>query len=137
MEVKYSKKSTTLANGTKRCFYYKTRHGVKTRVPADEYKMHCAKTKKKGGEYGQCFKPTKIEDLGNVTAGTTCCDPVPGDNAYMTWYPKCKSAVAAKKQEWCDYYNTADDSYKAQFKDYADFYCTNTGGKKTRKTKKK
>jgi len=47
MEIKYSKKSIVLPNGTKRNYYYKTENKNKVRISADVYKAFMKK--KKGG----------------------------------------------------------------------------------------
>jgi hypothetical protein len=89
MEAKYSKKETTLSNGQKRCYYYKTTHGTKVRVKSEEYhtqRSHHIKTKTNkttGGLFGfgapKCDYPPVIDiavrsySTDAINEGTKCC----------------------------------------------------------------
>lgn len=86
MEPKYSKKTTTLANGSTRCYYYKTVNGTKCRVPAEEYKKHAGR-KKTGG---------------------ACAEPRPGEPSTSIAYVDCVKAQKA----WCDDYQNQSQEYR-------------------------
>ena len=135
MEIKYSKKSIVLPNGTKRNYYYKTENKNKVRVSADVYKAFMKK--KKGG--AEVTTP----------AGTIRCDRfnynAPPDDKIVSQfkiinnlgtninaknvYNQCKEATRLEQEEatrreqeaiqWCKsanpYYNSRDSSI---FEDY-------------------
>lgn len=67
--IKYSKKKTTLANGSTRCYYYKTDLDtrIKVRVKADEYKRHVDPPRKqRGGKTDETFDATNDNHWGWV-----------------------------------------------------------------------
>lgn len=86
MDPKYAKKTTTLANGSTRCYYYKTLNGSKTRVSSEEYKKHMSR-KKKGGE---------------------CASPQPGEPV-----KRFVDCVKAEKAAWCEDYPNKSEEYRS------------------------